>query len=341
VPRPYTLSFGSWSPDLQNVGVQLGAQYTDTPVPCSDVLNVYYADGAFRSIPSPASIGPSLGVPITNAVNWYDDSTGKEQIFAATANGLYVLVDGTWSALPVQTNSQYNATGQAITITLGAPVYLSISGSVSPSSASSTGTATTQTTGTVMATPTGTGSSFTYSWSLLGGSSPNLSVVSPSSATTAFKGSGMSGGNIYTGTAQCVMTDNDGLVSTVGGVSVSVTCTAPTTYTGTLTAGQYNSGYLYYLGLDPTYSIGSISPSTDLHGNTIAQLYFFEDFSTSSTYLQLKITGASPQTYFNTLYVNGTPFTAASATYSSGTWTWNSVADPMGGVGSYAVGITY
>ena len=49
-----TIQFGSWSPDLANVPYQ----YQDTPgpvvVPVADCLNVYYANGTYKSIATPS-----------------------------------------------------------------------------------------------------------------------------------------------------------------------------------------------------------------------------------------------------------------------------------------------
>lgn len=125
--QPFTINYGPWSPDLQDVGVQMSYQLTAQTVPVADCSNVFWQDAAYRCLPSPASIGPSLGVPITNAVNWYDNSTGKEEIFAATAAGLYALVDGSWSAIPIQFSAATNAVGQSLVLTQGSPIYSTLS----------------------------------------------------------------------------------------------------------------------------------------------------------------------------------------------------------------------
>lgn len=132
---PVALTFGPWAPDLGNNGVEIGP--LGGTVPAADVLNVYYSNSAYRCLPGPSSIGPSLGIPITNAVNWYDNSTDTEEVFAATANGIYMLVDGSWSQVPVQANSSIGAIGLSIPLNQGAPIYLTYA----PSFASGTSSA--------------------------------------------------------------------------------------------------------------------------------------------------------------------------------------------------------
>lgn len=53
---PLTLTYGPWAPDLANVAVQIPATNGPVPVPCADVLNVYYSNGAYRSLPAPATV---------------------------------------------------------------------------------------------------------------------------------------------------------------------------------------------------------------------------------------------------------------------------------------------
>jgi hypothetical protein len=118
MPNPYTIQFGPWSPDLQNVAVQMPYQFGATPVPSADCLNVYYADGAYRSMPAPASIGAPADSPIVNAVTWYDDTDQQEIVFAASANGIEQLIDGVWSVVPVATSITIPAFGHLIGITL-------------------------------------------------------------------------------------------------------------------------------------------------------------------------------------------------------------------------------
>jgi hypothetical protein len=102
VSDPLTLQFGPWQPDLQNIPVQIPFYPAlADPVPAADCLNVYYADGAYRSIPSPASIGPALGFQALNAFSWYDNSTGEEYIFAAGNGQISALINGIWQPLPL------------------------------------------------------------------------------------------------------------------------------------------------------------------------------------------------------------------------------------------------
>lgn len=127
MPAPYIMIFGPWSPDLQNVGIQLPQQWAGTPFPCADCLNVFYQDACYRSIPGLASIGPTLGAQALNATTWYDDSTNTEEIFAATASSISVLAGGSWSQVPIQLNSTVSQAGVLVSIILGTASYLSLS----------------------------------------------------------------------------------------------------------------------------------------------------------------------------------------------------------------------
>ena len=52
MPAPLTLNFGPWLPDVANSGVAVDAQQGAATIPLADCLNVYYADGQYRSFPT-------------------------------------------------------------------------------------------------------------------------------------------------------------------------------------------------------------------------------------------------------------------------------------------------
>lgn len=85
--QPYSISYGPWAPDLADVAVQIQSQYGATEVPCADVLNVYYSNGAYRSLPSALSAGASALAHIVGAYT-YLDPTGAAIPIAGTAGGL-------------------------------------------------------------------------------------------------------------------------------------------------------------------------------------------------------------------------------------------------------------
>lgn len=122
MPQPCTIQFGLWSPDLQNIAVQIPAVPGPIPMPCADCLNVYYQDGAYRCVPSPQSIGPSLAAQALNAFTWYDETSGNEIIFAATANGISGLTSDVWTAIPVLNALSVALTGLSLKINVGAAI---------------------------------------------------------------------------------------------------------------------------------------------------------------------------------------------------------------------------
>jgi hypothetical protein len=112
-----------------------------------------------------AAVGPTLGTPILQCFTWYDNTAGKEIIFAATANGFYTLVDGTWTQIPVQQNASAGTVGFAISLGLGTPIGLATW--ATPTSESVTGNNSTYAFGAITA-HTGYGSPSSYSWSFSG-----------------------------------------------------------------------------------------------------------------------------------------------------------------------------
>jgi hypothetical protein len=115
VPRPVTIQYGPWAPDLQNVAVQLPELAGPIPVPAADCLGVYYQDGAYRCIPAPAEIAPSVGSQVLSAFTWYDESTGEEIVFFAGSDAINALIAGSYTGIPVG----FAPTSFGIQITLG------------------------------------------------------------------------------------------------------------------------------------------------------------------------------------------------------------------------------
>ena len=117
---PFTIKYGSWSPDLQNVAVTMPFQAAATEIPSSDCLNVYYRDGAFRCLPAPAAAGPAASAQVLNALTWYDNVEGQEIIFGATASTINTLIDGVWSTIPFAQSVTIQGVGLSLAIRLGA-----------------------------------------------------------------------------------------------------------------------------------------------------------------------------------------------------------------------------
>ena len=123
---PLTLQFGPWAPDLKDVPVQVPDTQGPLPVPCADCLNVYYANGAYKSIPSLA-VGSIDGNPVAalsaqalQAISYYDNVEQQETIFVGTQTGIQQLgANGMWSTVPFLTNQSAAIVGQSIGFAIG------------------------------------------------------------------------------------------------------------------------------------------------------------------------------------------------------------------------------
>jgi hypothetical protein len=116
--NPSTLQFGPWMPDLANNGLPVGWPPSLGTVPLVDLLNVYWADANYVCQPGPVNTGPALSAAVLNAFTWYDNTGGKEIVFAATAQGINSLIDGAWSTVPVVGASSVSVTGFDLFVTL-------------------------------------------------------------------------------------------------------------------------------------------------------------------------------------------------------------------------------
>lgn len=123
---PIALQFGPWAPDLANVPVQVPDNQGPMVVPCADCSNVYFANGAYQSIPSPAPAtidGNPIGVlpyPALNALSFFDNVQQQETVFVGCANGVQQLgANGVWAAIPLITSLVVNLSGQAFAFTAG------------------------------------------------------------------------------------------------------------------------------------------------------------------------------------------------------------------------------
>lgn len=105
----FTLKFDGWAPDLQNVAIE--ADGSSGSVPCADCLNVYYQDAAFRCLPGPNPLGPTLGTQALNLFSGYDNIAANNYVYAATANGISIFQNGVWGAVPVEPSVTVALTG--------------------------------------------------------------------------------------------------------------------------------------------------------------------------------------------------------------------------------------
>lgn len=99
MPKPYNIGFGPWLPDGADVAFGIPMQYSQTAVPLADCQNVYYSQGAYRSLPSfvPTTGAGSPALPAQClGVFTALDVSGNAQIYAAAGSDLY-LWTGVWS----------------------------------------------------------------------------------------------------------------------------------------------------------------------------------------------------------------------------------------------------
>lgn len=99
MPKPYVASFGPWLPDGANVAFQMPYQWSATAVPLADCQNVYYANSAYRSLPSFAALtGGALSGACLGAITVID-SSGSPQIYAAAGADLYHWNGSGWTSV--------------------------------------------------------------------------------------------------------------------------------------------------------------------------------------------------------------------------------------------------
>lgn len=343
----HTITYGPWAPDLENVGVQVMSWQQAVDLPVADCLNVFWENGSYRCLPGLASIGPSLGIPITNAVSWYDQAVGKEIVFAATANGLSMLEDDVWSSVPIQSNAQASAIGSLIQLTLGAATYFSSSLSIAPTSqtlASATGSQTFA--AEVVTASDGTPSSYVWSLQDIAGSGTWSIVSGQGTASCVAKVVGTNPSTTNRATLQCVVTIEGGTVTLDAPLIYNDTHTSP--YSGTLTAGQFVDGSgNEWIGYSVSQE-GSLSPTSDPLGHTIATLDHYA-VGGVGTGMELLIEGFASEpgpAYFTQLTAGASTLTSASATYNwqgagRALWTWPGASNPFSVGSPYALTIDY
>lgn len=240
--KPYTVTFGPWLPDLENVGVEMPMQWTETELPCADCLNVYYQDSSYRSLPGPEAFAASLGTPVVGAFTWYDDTAGKEIVFLATANGFFQLEDGSYTQVPVQQNASAGTVGFAISMALGTPFATAVW--ITPQSQSATSDSTSYTFGTFGAN-TGNGTPSAYNWTFSGATGPGTwSIASGQGTANAVpEVTGSTAGSTSAVTINCAQTINGNVYSSSATVNYTQNTNLLRTYTGGSGTETVPAGY--------------------------------------------------------------------------------------------------
>ena len=98
--KPYVVAFGPWLPDGADVVFGMPFQYMQTVVPCADVNNVYYSRGAYRSLPTIATVAGSPVLPsaalgaVTAAYG-----PGSTARYVGTSSDLYLWNGSAWTVV--------------------------------------------------------------------------------------------------------------------------------------------------------------------------------------------------------------------------------------------------
>ena len=121
-----TLQFGAYAPDKAQDPVQMPDSQGPVVVPCVDVNNVYYANGTYRNIQSPAAVtvngntvSPLLS-QVLSAFSYFDTVAQQETVFAGMSDGIQMLTsNGTWMTVPINGTTQVSLTGLSMSFTSG------------------------------------------------------------------------------------------------------------------------------------------------------------------------------------------------------------------------------
>lgn len=121
-----TLQFGPWAPDQSDTPVQVPDTQGPLMVPLADLLNVFFQNGSYRSIQSPA-VSTINGVPIAalntqalSAFSYFDNVAQQETVFVGTSTGIQQLTPaGTWSNVPFISAQALSLIGASMTFGAG------------------------------------------------------------------------------------------------------------------------------------------------------------------------------------------------------------------------------
>lgn len=176
------------------------------------------------SLETSQTTGVSTGVvgngtgPYTYAWTWQSGGTGITitsptaiaTSFSASGMTRGEVLTGVALLTVTETSSGRTATG---TVTVEIECASVLTCAASPTTLSVTGAASSLSTGTTVVTPTGGGTPYTYAWTWNSGGT-DITINSPTSASTKFTGTGLAPSSAESGTALCTVTDFYGQTAT-------------------------------------------------------------------------------------------------------------------------------
>src|SRR6185437_11825202 len=175
--------------------------------------------------PGPSPIGPTLGTQVTNAFTWYDNTQGKEVVFATTLNSIFSLIDDTWTQVPFEIAP---TTGMSMSFSQGA--FTAIAYAVSPTSQTANAGTTSYTFGTFSAI-LGQAGATAYNWFFGSATGGTFSVSSGQGTAHAIpKVTGVTLGGSASANFFCTITFN-GHTYTTSAAALSYTAFAPVLHT--------------------------------------------------------------------------------------------------------------
>lgn len=293
-------------------------------VPCADVLNVFYADGSYRSMPSaiPAvisgtTIGTGTGLAITaatqplSALSFFDNVQQRQTVFVGNANGVQQLApNGTWLNVSFFLNSAQ--------VNINSVSFWSF-GTMGPY---------------VIAVPYTPLSNMTgpYLWSDQGLANNVNTFTQPAGAPGGRVGAVVSQffmvGDIISSQTQVIATGNGSIINFSGFLSGTPMLAAGSVFDalGTIT-GTFNNGLITGQGLVTAPVLPGFGTTLNALGDVYTSpgnAYQYSIFALNTS------VDLGQQSFFSTITVNGVTRNTAFSTYSFANgvaiWTWNAGA---------------
>jgi hypothetical protein len=330
-----TIQYGPWSPDLANVPFQYNDQPGPLQVPVADCLNVYYANGTYKSIASASTAtidGNAVAVlanQVIGAFSFFDNVQQQKSVMAGSAIGVSQLnANGTWTAVPFYISSALQNINSVSYWSFGAMgpyivavPYTANSGMTGPYLWSDQGLS-------------GNGNTFTQPLTTAG------STLVPGGRVGSVVAQFLMVGDILDAQLQLIGTGNGSTINFNALLSGTPMLAAGSIYdSGGTISGTFTNGIISGAGL----ASPPVLPGTNSTLNSLADVYSYPGGSYLNSVFAVNSTVDPTQSAFTSITVNGVNRTSASATYSyvSGVATWTWTAGAFGLVSGTAYGATF